>query len=101
MDTKELASDPTFEQRRIRQTIQHPTVVYHDRLAVSSPVPRQVQIASPFYKFAHAVEHTHRIPFDVELAVRQSIYGRPGATYLDLPDDIIRGEVDEEASTKR
>jgi 2-hydroxyacyl-CoA lyase 1 len=57
---------------------------------------RQVQIASPFCKFAHAVEHVHRIPFYVELAVRQSIYGRPGATYLDMPDDIIRGEIEEE-----
>jgi 2-hydroxyacyl-CoA lyase 1 len=57
---------------------------------------RLVQIASPFCKFAHAVEHTHRIPFYVELAVRQSIYGRPGATYLDMPDDIIQGQVDEE-----
>jgi len=57
---------------------------------------RQVQIASPFCKFAHAVEHVHRIPFYVEMAVRHSIYGRPGATYLDLPDDIILGEVEEE-----
>ena len=57
---------------------------------------RQVQIASPFCKFAHAVEHTHRIPFYVEMAVRNSIYGRPGATYLDMPDDIIKGEVDED-----
>ena len=57
---------------------------------------RQVQIASPFCKFAHAVEHLHRIPFYVELAVRQSIYGRPGAVYLDMPDDIINGEVEEE-----
>jgi len=57
---------------------------------------RQVQIASPFCKFAHAVEHVHRIPFYVEMAVRHSIYGRPGATYLDLPDDIITGEVDED-----
>ena len=57
---------------------------------------RQVQIASPFCKFAHAVEHVHRIPFYVELAVRQSIYGRPGAVYLDMPDDIINGEVEEE-----
>ncbi len=56
---------------------------------------RQVQIASPFCKFAHAVEHTHRIPFYVEMAVRQSIYGRPGATYLDMPDDIIKGQVEE------
>ncbi len=58
---------------------------------------RQVQIASPFCKFAHAVEHVHRIPFYVELAVRQSIYGRPGAVYLDMPDDIIRGECEEDA----
>jgi 2-hydroxyacyl-CoA lyase 1 len=57
---------------------------------------RQVQIASPFCKFAHAVEHTQRIPFYVEMAVRQSIYGRPGATYLDMPDDIIRGLVEAE-----
>jgi 2-hydroxyacyl-CoA lyase 1 len=56
---------------------------------------RQVQIASPFCKFAHAVEHVERIPFYVELAVRQSIYGRPGAVYLDMPDDIIQGEVEE------
>ncbi len=56
---------------------------------------RQVQIASPFCKFAHAVEHVHRIPFYVEMAVRHSIYGRPGGTYLDMPDDIILGKVEE------
>ncbi|MDH3700294.1 MAG: oxalyl-CoA decarboxylase [Alphaproteobacteria bacterium] len=56
---------------------------------------RQVQIASPFCKFAHAVEHVHRIPFYVELAVRNAIYGRPGGVYLDMPDDIIQGEVDD------
>ena len=57
---------------------------------------RQVHIATPFCKFAHAVEHVHRIPFYVEMAVRNSIYGRPGACYLDMADDIIQGEVDEE-----
>jgi len=57
---------------------------------------RQVLIATPFCKFAHAVEHVHRIPFYVEKAVRQSIYGRPGPVYLDMPDDIIGGECDEE-----
>jgi 2-hydroxyacyl-CoA lyase 1 len=30
------------------------------------------------------------------MAVRNSIYGRPGATYLDMPDDIILGQVEEE-----
>src|SRR6202041_1195684 len=57
---------------------------------------RQVLCATPVSKWAHAIEHVHRIPFYVEMAVRNSIYGRPGATYLDLPDDIILGEVDEE-----
>ncbi|MGH7153456.1 MAG: thiamine pyrophosphate-binding protein, partial [Acetobacteraceae bacterium] len=57
---------------------------------------RQVQIASPFCKFAHAIEHVYRIPFYVEMAVRNSIYGRPGATYLDMPDDIILGEIEED-----
>jgi 2-hydroxyacyl-CoA lyase 1 len=56
---------------------------------------RQVQIASPFCKYAHAVEHVYRIPFYVEQAVRHSIYGRPGAVYLDMPDDIIQGEIEE------
>ena len=57
---------------------------------------RQVMIATPFCKFAHAVEHPHRIPFYVEMAVRNSIYGRPGACYLDMPDDIILGEAEED-----
>ena len=56
---------------------------------------RQVYIATPFCKFAHAVEHVHRIPFYVEMAVRNAIYGRPGASYLDIADDIITGKVDE------
>jgi 2-hydroxyacyl-CoA lyase 1 len=56
---------------------------------------RQVLIATPFCKFAHAIEHVHRIPFYVEMAVRNSIYGRAGASYLDMPDDIITGKVDE------
>ena len=56
---------------------------------------RQVAIAAPFCKFAHAVEHVHRIPFYVEMAVLHSIYGRPGATYLDMADDIILGKADE------
>src|SRR5262249_49725275 len=30
----------------------------------------------------------------VEMATRNAIYGRPGATYLDVPDDIITGKCD-------
>ena len=64
---------------------------------------RQVLIASPFCKFAHGIESVARIPFYVEMATRNAIYGRPGATYLDMPDDIIRGtcELDKVAQAER
>ena len=55
---------------------------------------RQVLAATPLCKWAHAIEHVNRIPFYVEMAVRQSIYGRPGAAYLDIADDIITGSCD-------
>ena len=55
---------------------------------------RQVLIATPFCKFAHGIDSVQRIPYYVEMATRHSIYGRPGACYLDMPDDIITGECD-------
>src|SRR5580704_14677514 len=55
---------------------------------------RQVLIASPFCKFTHGIESAQRIPYYVEMATRNAIYGRPGATYLDVPDDIITGKCD-------
>jgi hypothetical protein len=55
---------------------------------------RQVLLATPFCKFAHGIESVARIPYYVEMATRQAIYGRPGASYLDMPDDIIKGTCD-------
>ena len=55
---------------------------------------RQVLIATPFCKFAHGIESVRRIPYYVEMATRHAIFGRPGACYLDIPDDIISGECD-------
>src|SRR5437588_10500792 len=55
---------------------------------------RQVLAATPVSKWAHAIEHVNRIPFYVEMAVRQSIHGRPGSSYLDNADDIITGSGD-------
>lgn len=52
---------------------------------------RQVLAATPVSKWAHGIESVNRIPFYVEMAVRQSTYGRPGAAYLDFPDDMITG----------
>ena len=57
---------------------------------------RQVELATPYCKYAHAIEHVHRIPYYVNQAVRHALYGRPGPVYLDFPDDIIRGECAEE-----
>lgn len=54
----------------------------------------QVNAVRPFCKWAHAVESADRIPFYVEQAVRHSLHGRPGAAYLDLPDDVLTEEID-------
>src|SRR5215813_13649743 len=54
---------------------------------------RQVLLATPFCKFAHGIESVGRIPYYVEMATRHAIYGRQGASYLDMPDDIIKGTV--------
>ncbi len=56
---------------------------------------KQVAAAAGFCKYAHAVEDARRIPFYVEQAVRTSFYGRPGAVYLDMPDDVILQQVEE------
>lgn len=58
----------------------------------------QVEAARPFVKYAARPDRVERLPFFVEQAVRTSIYGRPGAVYLDLPNDIIVGKTDEDAS---
>ncbi|MEM7250380.1 MAG: thiamine pyrophosphate-binding protein [Pseudomonadota bacterium] len=57
---------------------------------------RQVHIATPFCKFAHGIESVNRIPYYVEMATRHAINGRPGACYLDMPDDIIQGTCSED-----
>ncbi len=56
----------------------------------------QVEAARPFVKYAARPESTARLPYYIEQAVRSSIYGRPGAVYLDLSGDVITGSVEEE-----
>jgi len=55
----------------------------------------QIEAARPFVKYAARPDSLARVPFYVEQAVRQTIYGRPGAAYLDLPGDIITGTMEE------
>ena len=61
----------------------------------------QVETARPYCKYAAEVDRIDRIPYFIEQAVRSSIYGQPGAVYLDLPGDIITGKVDEEKVQQR
>ncbi len=61
---------------------------------------RQVELAAPYCKYAHAIEHVRRIPYYVNQAVRHSLFGRPGPVYLDFPDDIINGQCEEEDVTQ-
>jgi 2-hydroxyacyl-CoA lyase 1 len=49
----------------------------------------QLEAARPFVKYAARPDSIKRLPYYIEQAVRTSIYGRPGAVYLDLPGDII------------
>ncbi len=59
----------------------------------------QIEAARPFAKYAARPDSVARLPFYVEQAVRTSIYGRPGACYLDLAGDIITGSVEEDELT--
>jgi 2-hydroxyacyl-CoA lyase 1 len=71
------------------------SAVYHNSMGAFQE-ERQVHIATPFCKYAHAVDDPTRIPYYVEQAVRHALYGRPGSSYLDLPDDILSAEIEPE-----
>lgn len=55
----------------------------------------QVEAARPFAKMSRRAESIARVPYYVEQAVRTSMYGRPGAVYLDFANDVISGRVEE------
>lgn len=57
----------------------------------------QLEAARPFVKYAQRPESVARVPYYVEQAVRTSVYGRPGAVYLDLTNDVISDRVPEES----
>lgn len=55
----------------------------------------QVESARPFVKLSTRPDSLARVPQYFEKAVRTSIYGRPGAVYVDLPNDVITEKVDD------
>jgi 2-hydroxyacyl-CoA lyase 1 len=67
---------------------------YQEGMAAFQEAP-QVEWTQPYTKLSARPDSVKRIPVYVEQAVRTSIMGRPGASYIDLPDDLITGTVDE------
>ncbi|MBG92919.1 MAG: oxalyl-CoA decarboxylase [Chloroflexi bacterium] len=55
----------------------------------------QVAAMAPYAKYAKRVEKVERLPIYIAEAVKKSLMGVPGPSYLDLPGDIISAEVEE------
>jgi acetolactate synthase-1/2/3 large subunit len=56
----------------------------------------QVAAFKPITKWAEQCTDPRRVPEFVTTAVRQSISGRPGPVYLDMPGDVLYKQVDED-----
>jgi len=57
----------------------------------------QVAIMKPVTKWASRVHDAKRIPEYINVALRQSMSGKPGPVYLDLPGDVLYQKVDRDA----
>lgn len=55
----------------------------------------QVELSRPYCKYAARPASAALIPMHIEKAVRLACYGRPGATYLDFPGNILQGKIPE------
>lgn len=54
----------------------------------------QVSALASYTKFANQPASLQSVPSMMEKAYRTAYFGRPGATYVDLPADIIQGTMD-------
>lgn len=55
----------------------------------------QLTLAKSVTKYAARPSNIKHIPLIIEKAVKMSIYGTPGAVYVDLPADLLMGKVKE------
>ncbi len=58
----------------------------------------QVELVRPVTKWARSVLRTERIPDYLATAFRQAASGRPGPVFLDVPEDVLTGQVTAEAA---
>lgn len=55
----------------------------------------QIPMMEPITKWARTVHETRRIPDFLSMAFRHVRTGRPSPVFLDIPRDVLEGEVDE------
>jgi len=67
---------------------------YQEGMGAFQEAP-QVELGRIYSKYSARPDSPARIPFYCEQAVRTSINGRPGASYLDFPDDFLSAKVEE------
>jgi acetolactate synthase-1/2/3 large subunit len=69
-------------------------IIYPDRGGSFQNVDL-VGLFKPVTKFSAGVRDLHRLPELVRRAFREAMNGRPGPVYLEIPEDIMRGEIDD------
>lgn len=55
----------------------------------------QVAAMKPFTKWSERITEVRRIPELMAKAYRTAMSGKPGPVYIDIPGDVVNGEVDE------
>lgn len=53
-----------------------------------------VSVMKPITKWADSCYDTRRIPDYIEMAVRHAVSGNPGPSFLEIPMDVLSGEVE-------
>uniref|UniRef100_A0A914WY36 2-hydroxyacyl-CoA lyase n=1 Tax=Plectus sambesii TaxID=2011161 RepID=A0A914WY36_9BILA len=61
----------------------------------------QVESARLYCKWTARPSTLESIPFHVEKAVRMSLFGRPGAVYLDIPGNLVLSSIENEDALPR
>ncbi len=57
----------------------------------------QVAMVTPVTKWAHQITQTHQIPDLVDQAIKIARSGRPGPVFLEIPIDVLFGQINEDA----
>ncbi len=71
------------------------SALVEDETAAQQSLP-QVEMMRPITKWAYTITRPQRIAEFTAMALRQATTGRPGPVFLDIPDDVMKAQVDEE-----